>query len=102
MAKVTYIDPVNHISGKIAKHHDSVYNYRTDIDCAYITQPRKSNVPPTADQLAMQEQFARTAARVKQAMSDSAQAAIYKEAWKQQSKYKTLRGYIFSQMYGQE
>lgn len=102
MAKVTYIDPVETVSGKIAKHHDSVYNYRADIDCKYITQPRKSTVAPTADQLAMQEQFARTAARVKQAMSDSAQVAIYKEAWKQQSKYKTLRGYIFSQMYGQE
>lgn len=102
MAKVSYIDPIDHISGKISKHHESVYNYRTDIDCAYITQPRKSTVPPTVDQLAIQEQFARTASKVKQAMADTAQVATYKEAWKQQSKYKTLRGYIFSQLYGQE
>ena len=102
MAKVKYIDPIDHISGKISKHHESVYNYRSDIDCAYITQPRKSTVPPTADQLAMQEQFARTASRVKQAMSDQAQVSTYNEAFKQQTKYKTLRGYIFSQLYGQE
>lgn len=102
MAKVTYIDPVETVSGKIGKSHKSVYYFRPDINCTYIAQPRKSTVPPTADQLAMQEQFAATTARVKQAMADSAQAAIYKEAWLKQTKYKTLRGYIFSQLYGQE
>ena len=101
MAKVTYIDPVEHISGKIAKKHKSVYSYRKDINCKYISQPRPSSVPPTSDQLALREEFARTVARVNQTMADEAQVNTYKEQFENQSKYKTLRGYIFAQMYNE-
>lgn len=102
MAKVTYIDPVDHISGKIAKQHKSVYNYRKDINCRYISQPTPSTLPPTADQLQLRQLFANTITKVNLVMQDEAQVQTYKAQWENQTKYKTLRGYMFSQLYGQE
>lgn len=102
MATIKYIDIVESASGKLCKHGTTIFMHKKASGKNYTSRICKPFTgAPTVDQLAMQEQFAATAARVKLAMADSAQLALYKEAFLKQTKYSTLRGYIFAQMYGQ-
>jgi len=53
----------------------------------------------TAAQTAVRTAFATAQAAVATAMADSTQKASYTAAFKAQKKYKTLRGYIFAQVF---
>lgn len=103
MARIQYVDIVESASGKLCKHGTTIFMRNKATGKNYTSRICKPNTnPPSADQLAMQETFRQTAAKVKTAMKDEAQLTSFKELFEKQTKYATLRGFIFAQLYGQE
>lgn len=101
MAKVFYIDPIDHISGKVCSHTKTIFMHNSATGKNYtsrICNPNKKD--PTDGQKDAMLAFAAAQAKVKEVMNDSSlrQAAI--ERFKNQTKYKTLRGFIFAENYG--
>ena len=103
MARVDYIDPIHHLSGKIARRHKTSYCYRQASEAKYTTQYRKSKSEPTAAQVAAKQKFIQAVSQTISIMTDVDMMASYRTAWKAQlkngGKYSTLRGYIFSEVY---
>lgn len=99
MAKVTYIDPIEHISGKIARKHRTAYCYRRETGAKYTTQCTPSSEPPSAQQEIVKDKFRKTVAKVNDIMIDPDLLETYMEEFKYQTHYKTLRGFIFAEEY---
>lgn len=104
MAKVSYIDPIDHISGKISRKHRTVYCYRTGTGAKYTQLHTAPTAAPTAAQLASISKFRQAAQQTNTIMMDVEQLTTYRTAWRNQIhngnySYRTLRGYIFSQVY---
>ncbi len=101
MAKVEYNELVNSVSGKLCKDEKGpIFARRRDTGTKYVNHRHANpDKEPTPEQLAQQQKFATAGAEVKTIMSSLEQLAPYREAFVQQAKYKTLRGYIFAQVY---
>lgn len=103
MATIKFVDIVESASGKLCSHGTTIFMHKKASGRNYTSRICKPNTnPPTADQMQLQQIFANTITKVNLVMQDQAQVQTYKEQWKKQSKYSTLRGYIFSQVYGQD
>ncbi len=100
MAKVRFMELVDGVSGKFCKvKPDSpIFQQRKTCNVVYH-QHNPSTADPTPEQLAQQQKFAAAVAQVNTIMADNAQVATYREAFAKQTKYKTLRGYIFADVY---
>lgn len=104
MGKVVYLDPVNYVRGRITKRDRTVYNYRQSIDCRYTSAPLRMAQNPTAAQTASISKFRQTAQQTNTIMMDIDALEPYRTAWRNTIKsgnlrYRTLRGYIFAQVY---
>ncbi len=102
MAKVTYIDIIDNVSGKFCKQdpNGAIFAHRSDTNCKYVYHRHKPFVDdPTPGQQATRARFANASAATDAAMTDSEQLQAYSTAFKAQDKYKTLRGFIFAQEY---
>ena len=104
MAKVHYLDPIDYLSGKITKRHRTIYCYRNAIDRRYTTIHTTPTGAPTAAQLASISKFRQAAQQTNTIMMDVEQLTTYRTAWRNQIhngnySYRTLRGYIFAQVY---
>ena len=104
MAKVTYIDPIDHISGKISRKHRTTFCYRTGTGAKYTQQHTTPTGEPTAAQIAGKTKFKQAAQQTNAIMQDIDRLTPYRTAWISKIKggntqYKTLRGYIFAQVY---
>ena len=99
MAKYQPIDMVKEYHGKICEHSDTYFQKRGRTLCTgRICDPRDLNKKPySANEIATHTKFQQTYAAIKALTAD--QKAAYKEAFEKQSKYSTLRGYIFAQEY---
>ena len=99
MAKYKPIDMVKEYHGKICEHSDTYFQKRGKTLCTgRICEPRDLNKDPySANEIATHTKFAQTYAAIKALSSE--QKAAYKEAFENQTKYSTLRGYIFAQEY---
>lgn len=99
MARVTYIDPVDSISGKINKTDNCYGTLR--YGKSYINRIKNPfKGAPTASQLETQRKFALASAATSEIMKDtnSTEYMNYLTSWKNSSNSCfTLRGYIFSQ-----
>ena len=107
MAKITYIDPVKSVSGKLTKKHCVVYNVRQapTNNADMITNPNytayrdpNKKVRLTAGQRAWNAKFAQIVAGTRDRMQDPQHVAPDKAAFATQSKYKTLYAYVFNQV----
>jgi len=96
MAQVTYLDPIDHLSGKIAKKHRTTYNYRVASGNKFTSVQGKRSTPFSAAELARQAKFAAVVASTYARMQDAIKKPIDQAAFKAQSKYTTLYGYVFS------
>ncbi len=98
MAKVTFNHLVDTVQGKTCKAERSpIFAFRKDTGTRYVYHRDKEYVhDPSPAQLAQQQKFAAAHAQVKTIMADSAQLEEYRAAFAKQTKYKTLRGYIFA------
>ena len=100
MAKVSYIDPVYALHGKINKDSRVCYKQLAATGTAFTALlGEKVDRVYSAEEVARQTKFATARAAVEVAMADPEQLAALKTAFKGQRKYRTLRGFVFSQKY---
>ena len=98
MAKIKPMELISKMSGKLCSHSDIYFAERNGTQyTGKICNPYTGE--PTEKQLAIRNKFSETIETI-QALSEE-QRAEYEAAFKRQKKYKTLRGYIFAQLYNQ-
>lgn len=102
MAKVHYLDPIDFLSGKITKRHRTIYCYRIDLDRRYTTVYTAPTTEPTARQRAVRNKFGSLQMAVSTVLADPTQKAALMAEFRAQTKYKTLRGYVFAKMYDED
>ena len=96
MAKIKPMELISKMSGKLCSHSDIYFAERNGTQyTGKICNPYTGE--PTEKQLAIRNKFSETIETI-QALSEE-QRAEYEAAFKRQKKYKTLRGYIFAQLY---
>ena len=97
--------PFTRISGKPVKDCDTVFRMAFGQPYLYgRDRSRTSTATPTASQLASISKFRQAAQQTNTIMMDIGQLEPYRTAWRNQIKsgntcYRTLRGYIFAQVY---
>jgi len=101
MAILKNSTPFDSIQGRFSGTDQIHFRNRT-IDNATIGVRMKhpSSGGNSADQIAARTAFTTAVTAVGTAMANTTQKATYTAAFKAQKKYKTLRGYIFSKVYG--
>ena len=96
MAKYVPIEMVKSYSGKICEHSDVYFAKKGNtLYTGKICNPRTK--PFSEQELARQEKFRQAIAAVNALTVE--QKTAYATAFKNQSKYGTLRGYMFAQEY---
>ncbi len=101
MAKVVFNELVHSVSGKLCKNEGSpIFAKRSDTGTAYVYHRHsKPAGEPTDAQKANQQRFSTAQTQTAAIMNDMEQLAEYQERYAKQSKYKTLRSFIFSEVY---
>ena len=98
MSKFIPMDLLKSLSGKVCGHSDTYFaNRKGTRYTGKICFPRTK--PFSAEELARQTKFTTITQQVATIMADPTQRAAYETAFLKQSKYTTLRGYIFAQEY---
>ena len=99
MAKYKPIDMVKEYHGKICEHSDTYFQKRGKPLCTgRICEPRDLEKKPYSEkEIATHTKFQQTYAAIKALTPE--QKAEYAEAFANQSKYTSLRGYMFAKEY---
>ena len=103
MGKVYFIDPIEHISGKIAKKFQTIYNFRRASGRKYtsVRGERTASIKP--GELEVQQKFRTIIAAVNTRAQDMSKMAADQAAFERQKaaggKYTTLRGFLFGKAY---
>ena len=98
MSKIKPMELLSRLSGKVCSHSNVYFAERNGTQyTGTICNPYTGE--PTEKQLAVRQRFADTYAAMANLTEDQKEA--YAEAFKKQKKYRTLRGYIFAQLYNQ-
>ena len=96
MAKVKPMILVDKLSGKVCGHSNTYFAERNGtLYTGTICNPFKGE--PTENQIAVRQKFADTYAAMANLTEEQKEA--YKEAFRKQKKYRSIRGYIFAQEY---
>ena len=95
MAKAKLMSLIKGLSGKICKSDDQVFYQKFGATWVWNNKGVHSF---NSNQLAIQTRFATAAAQVATIMANATQTASYLTAFKGQTKYLTLRSYIFAQV----
>ena len=100
MSKYSMEAPFDSFRGKVCKHTKIIYKkLRQTNYTSQICNPRTK--PFTAAELARQNKFKQAAAATKTLLADATQRAEAETAFKAQSKYQTLYGFVFAEQYAQ-
>ena len=97
MAKVEYAFPVDKIHGKVAKHHKIGFAHRVASKLNYTQSYGQRTTPVTQTEMDHRAKFAAVCIATNDRLIDPEQMPIDQMAFKAQSKYKTLRQYVFNQ-----
>ena len=102
MAKIKNSTPFDTIRKKFAKS-DEIYfkNRKKDNATIGVRMKHPYDGGNSTNQQAVRAKFTTTRQAVTTALADTTQRATYEAAYKKQSKYLTLRGYVFAQIYHQ-
>ena len=95
MAKVEYAFPVETIHGKVAKHHKIGFAHRAASKLNYTQSYGKRKTKYSQAEIDHQTMFGAVAKAVNARLADPNQAPLDQMAFKEQSKYKTLRQYVW-------
>lgn len=96
MALVKPMELIAELSGKVCGHSNKYFAVRNGTQyTGTICNPYTGE--PTEKQLAVRQKFADTYTAM--AALTEEQQAEYETAFRKQKKYRTLRGYIFAQLY---
>ena len=111
MAKITYIDPIKSVSGKLTKKHCVVYNVRQAVtnnedmirNPNYTTyrDPNKK-IKLTAHQRQWNQRFGQLCASTRVRMEDPTYINTDRAEFAQQTKYKTLWAFDFNKLKNEE
>ena len=99
MAKVFYLDPIEHLLGKIARKHRTVYNYRRASGKKYTSVHGTRTTQAGADELEARNKFRICTAAARTRMEDSTAMATDQLAFRAQSKYSTMLGFLVARAY---
>ncbi len=97
MAQVVYEDPIHHLSGKISKKYRTCYNYRKRSDRKYTSVHGERTTKVSQAEVDHRTKFGIVAQMVNTRLADPNQMQLDQLAFKAQSKYKTLRQYVWHQ-----
>ena len=98
MSSIKLEAPFQAFRGKICKHSKIIFAQRKGTNyTSQICNPRTKAY--SAEELARQQKFAIALTNANTALADATQKAAYETAFKAQSKYKTLRGFVIAQEY---
>lgn len=100
MAKVDYAYPVEALHGKVKKIHSVGFALRKETGAKYTQTYSHTLSAPSEAQSEAQTKFATAVKATRTRMADASKQAQDLLAFRKQSKYKTLYGYVFSQVYG--
>ena len=96
MSKIKPMILVDRLSGKVCGHSNTYFAVRNGTQyTGTICNPYTGE--PTDKQIAVRQKFADTYAAM--AALTEEQRNAYEKAFKNQKKYRSLRGYIFAQLY---
>ena len=95
MAKVEYAFPVEKIHGKVAKSHKIGFAHRAASKLNYTQSYGKRTTKYSQAEIDHQTMFGAVAKAVNARLADPNQAPLDQMAFKEQSKYKTLRQYVW-------
>jgi len=100
MAILKNSTPFDSVQGRFSGSDQIHFRNRTVDNATIGVRVKHPNTGAgTAAQTAVRTAFTTAQAAVATALADSTQKASYTAAFKAQKKYKTLRGYIFSQVF---
>ena len=103
MGKVVFMDPIEHISGKIAKKFQTIYNHRnaSGLNFTSVRGVRTASIKP--GELEVRQKFRTIIAAVNTRAQDMSKMAADQAAFERQKaaggKYTTLRGFLFGKVY---
>ena len=98
MSSIKLEAPFQAFRGKICKHSKIIFAQRGQTQyTSQICNPRTKAY--SEEELARQQKFATALTNANTALADATQKAAYETAFKAQSKYKTLRGYVIAMEY---
>ena len=97
MAKVEYTFPVDKIHGKVSTKHNVSFAYRKESGLKYTNWCSPRSTKFSQDELNRQERFGAVSVATKNRMMDPSHLAADQVAFAKQSKYKTLRQYVWHQ-----
>ena len=100
MSKVVFLDPIDHVSGKLSKKSRVTYCYRPNSneageDRRYTQIRGKRSTPYTAAELARFDKFAAVAKATAQVLKNPASLQTAQTEFAAQSTYKKLRNYVW-------
>lgn len=96
MSRIKPMELLSRLSGKVCGHSNVYFAVRNGTQyTGTICNPYKGE--PTESQIIARENFSATIEAMKALTSE--QKADYEKTFRKQKRYKTLRGYIFSQEY---
>ncbi len=106
MAKVTYIDPVNTVSGKLARRHRTTYMVRQAATSnpamlanpCYTTCITKRKTALTASEVTYRTRFGQICTAARQRMQDASKMPTDIAAFKAQHQYTTLYQFVWHQV----
>ena len=102
MAKVTYLDPIDHLSGKISKQTRTIYVHRSaatsNPGTPNFTQIR-GNRTTAVSQIEMdaRKRFGNICTAARKRMADASKMAADQAAFRTQTQYRTLYQYVWHQ-----
>lgn len=98
MSRIKLETPFKAFRGKICKHSDIIYKQMNGTKfTSQICHPRTK--PFSAAELARQDKFRQASAAAKTVLADATQRATAEAAFKAQTKYRTLWGFIHAREY---
>ena len=97
MAKVEYAFPVEKIHGKVAKHHKVGFAHRVASKLNYTQAYGKRSTPVTKKETDHRTKFGAVSTATAARLADPTKMQADQLAYKAQTKYKTLRQYVFNQ-----
>ena len=95
MSKVVFLDPVDHVSGKLSKKSRVTYMYKAENDRKYTQIRGKRMTPYTADELARFDKFAAVARATAAVMKNPTSLNTAQTEFKAQTTYNKLRDYVW-------
>ena len=100
MSKITFETPVKYVQGKLSKSDNSYFSVRNGKGCLTkcYNQYDGGN---TAQQQAARQRFADVQRQVSEELAAPAKREEWEAMFAAQNKHHTLRGFVFSKLYGE-